>query len=90
MFRRFAVLLALLSGVGCSSSWRPPVRVAREHWGPIRSRDVGEGERIFLALCTACHRGRVNPAGYFWAPAQMRHQGREGNRLMPPIPEHRL
>lgn len=43
-----------------------------------------------MSLCVACHRGRVNPAGYHWSPGQMRHQIREGNRMMPPISSHRL
>lgn len=79
----WALLLVLLGG--CASSHRPPEVVADPYAGPLRSRDVVEGGRIFLTLCTACHRGRVNPQGYHWSPAQMRQQIREGNRLMPPL-----
>lgn len=81
--------LVALALIGCAGR-QPPRRVAAEHVGPIRSRDVGGGEAIFTTLCTACHAGRVNPRGYHWTPGHMRHQIREGNALMPPIPEHRL
>jgi mono/diheme cytochrome c family protein len=74
---------------GCAS-WRPPVLVATEHAGPIRSRDVVLGERVFTTVCAACHAGRVNPAGYHWTPAQMRHQIREGNALMPALRASRV
>jgi mono/diheme cytochrome c family protein len=87
--------LALAVGVvvscvaGCGSA-RPPTQVDAQHLGPIGSRDVARGEHIFRTLCAACHRGRVNPAGYHWSAPQMRHQIREGNALMPALPAHRL
>lgn len=65
---------------------RPPDDPALDLRGPIRSRDVGEGARVYIELCSACHRGRVNPRGYDWSPAQMRHQIRRGNEIMPPLP----
>jgi hypothetical protein len=65
---------------------RPPTDPASGFAGPIRSRDIGEGGRVYIALCSACHRGRVNPMGYRWSPAQMRHQIRRGNEIMPPLP----
>jgi hypothetical protein len=69
----------------CTRSVRPPRDVAPHLDGPIRSRDIVEGGRIFVELCTACHRGRVNPRGYHWSAGQMRTQIRQGNRLMPPL-----
>ena len=75
--------------IGCGAS-RPPDRVHVDLEGPIRSRDVADGSRTFHSLCAACHAGRVNPEGYHWSPAQMRHQIRLGNALMPALPEHRL
>lgn len=78
-------LLAAVSG--CTAGMRPPEDPLEGFEGPIRSRDVGEGGRIFIQLCSACHRGRVNPRGYDWTPAQMRHQIRRGNMVMPPLPE---
>lgn len=80
---RGVLLISLL--LGCSRSFAPPRLVAHHYEGPIQSRDVAEGGRIYLTLCTACHQGRVNPSGYHWSPGQMRQQIREGNRLMPPI-----
>ncbi len=71
--------------VSCTRSVAPPRLVAAHYEGPIQSRDVAEGGRIYLTLCAACHKGRVNPSGYNWSPGQMRQQIREGNRLMPPI-----
>lgn len=71
--------------VGCTRSVAPPRIVAERYVGPIASRDVVEGGRIYVTLCTACHNGRVNPGGYHWSPGQMRQQIREGNRLMPPL-----
>ena len=82
-------MLVTLALIGCASR-QPPRRVAAEHVGPIRSRDAATGEHIFTTLCAACHGGRVNPRGYHWTPEHMRHQIREGNALMPPIPTHRL
>ena len=79
---RWIWLLALSA---CTSSVAPPRTIASVYEGPIRSRDVAEGNRIYLTLCSACHRGRVNPRGYNWSPGQMRQQIREGNRLMPPV-----
>src|SRR5688500_6793248 len=78
------LLIALALIGGCTSSFTPPRSVAPHHDGPILSRDISKGGQIFLSLCTACHRGRVNPRGYVWSPGQMRTQIREGNRLMPP------
>jgi cytochrome c5 len=74
---------------GCAS-WRPPARVDPRFAGPLRSRDVAQGEHIYATFCAACHRGRVNPAGYHWTPSHMRHQIREGNALMPALREARL
>lgn len=45
---------------------------------------------MYTTLCAACHAGRVNPAGYHWTVAQMRHQIREGNALMPALRGERL
>jgi cytochrome c5 len=79
-----AMTLALMA-VGCTRSTLPPETVAPKYEGAIASRDVVEGGRIYVELCAACHDGRVNPKGYHWSPGQMRHQIREGNRLMPPL-----
>lgn len=74
----------------CARNLAPPRTIAPHYEGPIESRDVVEGGRIYITLCTACHRGRVNPRGYSWSAGQMRHQIREGNRLMPPLAEELL
>ena len=78
----FGLVLMLTA---CTRSVAPPRLVAPQYEGPIQSRDVAEGGRIYLTLCAACHLDRVNPSGYHWSPGQMRQQIREGNRLMPPI-----
>lgn len=83
------VASALTLLAGCAS-WRPPERVEPQYAGSIRSRDVERGRHVFVTLCAACHRGRVNPAGFHWTPAHMRHQIREGNNLMPPLRAARL
>ncbi len=86
----WAAALVVLGSWGCARNHAPPQTVALHYEGPIRSRDVVEGGRIYITLCTACHRGRVNPRGYTWGPGQMRHQIREGNRLMPPLGDELL
>lgn len=80
------IALLLLAASGCTPGMRPPDDPGIDFAGPIRSRDVGEGGRVYIELCSACHRGRVNPRGYQWSPAQMRHQIRRGNEIMPPLP----
>lgn len=86
-----AVSVALvLIAPACTRSIEPPDTIERQYEGPVRSRDVDEGARVFTTLCTACHEGRVNPRGYHWSPGQMRHQIREGNHLMPPLSRERL
>lgn len=84
--RRALVGALLVLACGCTPGMRPPNEPLLDFEGPIRSRDVGEGGRVYIALCSACHRGRVNPRGYPWSPAQMRHQIRRGNEIMPPLP----
>lgn len=86
--RALTCALGLCALAGCGG--RPPESVAAQYAGPIRSRDVAEGRHIFATLCAACHAGRVNPAGYHWTPAHMRHQIREGNALMPALRASRL
>lgn len=81
-----AVIGVLVSASACTAGMRPPTDPALDFEGPIQSRDVGEGARVYIELCSACHRGRVNPRGYHWSPAQMRHQIRRGNQIMPPLP----
>lgn len=85
----WAVAMAVL-GSACARNHAPPQTIAPRYEGPIQSRDVVEGGRIYITLCTACHRGRVNPRGYTWSAGQMRHQIREGNRLMPPLSDELL
>ena len=80
-------VMLLIVACGCTAGMRPPEEPELAFAGPIRSRDVGEGGRVYIDLCSACHRGRVNPRGYRWTPAQMRHQIRHGNQIMPPLPE---
>ena len=80
------IVLLLLLAAGCTAGMRPPDDPGEDFAGPIRSNDVGEGGRIYIELCSACHRGRVNPRGYQWSAAQMRHQIRRGNEIMPPLP----
>ncbi|MDQ3031987.1 MAG: cytochrome c [Myxococcota bacterium] len=82
-------LVVALALVGCGS-WRPPARVDPQYAGAIRSRDVANGRHTYRTLCAACHLGRVNPEGYHWTAAHMRHQIREGNALMPPLRPDRL
>jgi mono/diheme cytochrome c family protein len=86
----WAAALAAIGAIGCARNLAPPREIDLEYEGPIRSRDIVEGGRIYTTLCTACHRGRVNPRGYSWSPGQMRHQIREGNRLMPPLSDELL
>lgn len=83
--RVILVVAACAVGLACARNHAPPSAIASRHEGPIGSRDIVEGGRIYMTLCAACHRGRVNPRGYRWTPGQMRHQIREGNRLMPPL-----
>lgn len=87
---RWVTAAVVVGSIGCARNHAPPRTIAVRYEGPIRSRDVVEGGRIYITLCTACHRGRVNPRGYTWSAGQMRHQIREGNRLMPPLNEELL
>ncbi len=82
--------LIVIGATACTRSIAPPQTVAPRYEGPIQSRDIGEGRRIYAELCSACHDGRVNPRGYHWSAGQMRHQIREGNRLMPPLDDRLL
>jgi hypothetical protein len=80
------LIVLILAAAACTPGMRPPDDPGLDFAGPIRSRDIGEGGRVYIELCSACHRGRVNPRGYHWSPAQMRHQIRRGNEIMPPLP----
>lgn len=77
--------LALVIAAGCGGA-----QTDRGYQGPVTSRDVQRGQEVFTYICAACHDGRVSPEDYDWTAAQMRRQVREGNRLMPPIPAHRV
>lgn len=86
----WAAVVVALGVTGCARNLAPPREIDLVYEGPIQSRDIVEGGRIYTTLCTACHRGRVNPRGYSWSAGQMRHQIREGNRLMPPLSDELL
>ncbi|MCB9617694.1 MAG: cytochrome c, partial [Sandaracinus sp.] len=78
-------LVSLSVSGGCQRNVAPPRTVLAQYEGPVRSRDVITGLNIYQTVCSVCHAGRVNPAGYHWSPGQMRQQIRRGNRLMPPL-----
>ena len=61
--------------------------------GPIRSTDVRRGRDRYFVVCGPCHEHDQLAPPLFdlaWSAAEVRHQIREGNALMPPIRPARL
>jgi mono/diheme cytochrome c family protein len=63
--------------------------------GPVRSRNIARGRNRYEVVCVPCHGDHSERQGpllfrLHWYAPEIRHQVREGNSLMPAIPQHRL
>lgn len=86
-----AIVVLLLASCGV----RRPDDVHARYRGPVQSRNIARGRTRYETVCVPCHGDHSERQGPLlfrlrWHAPEIRHQVREGNSLMPAIPEHRL